>query len=139
MESIIKPKAPRLNNGWRLLPEVDKRFTIGYEGFAYRHIDSGILIISAVEVVVDKDSIERGPEYHISISKSNQQRCSSSEAGWVLNQLGLEGAEEDNHVPNGFVRNFWRPVAEKLIGIECACKESEPVMKLDKGDFVWRG
>lgn len=52
--------------------------------------------------------------------------------------IGLEGAEEDNHVPHGKVRNFWRPVAELLVGKECECKAEEPVIREDKGDFIWR-
>jgi hypothetical protein len=65
-------------------------------------------------------------------------RCDSNEAKWVLDQFGLEGAEEDNHVPFGIVRNFWRPVADKLVGIECQCKAEEPEIREDKGDFIWR-
>ena len=86
--------------------------------------------------------IDKGFEYHISISKPVRpgvtKRCDSNEARWVLSQFNLEGAEEDNHVPGGRVRNFWRPVANSLVGIECECKESEPAIIEDKGDFVWR-
>ena len=46
---------------------------------------------------------------------------------------------EDNHVPGGFVRNFWRPVADRFSGYECACVATEPAIVEDKGDFVWRG
>lgn len=31
------------------------------------------------------------------------------------------------------------PVAENLIGLQCAGKESEPAIIEDKGDYVWRG
>lgn len=48
------------------------------------------------------------------------------------------GWEEDNHVPYGIARNFWRPLAENLVGIECKCKEEEPAIVEDKGDYVWR-
>lgn len=102
----------------------------------WRH-PTGLFAISAVEVAVDKDGIDRGPEYHISISK-NGARCSSFEAKWVLSAFGLNGAEEDNHVPHGIARNFWRPVAERLIGLECACKKEEIAVREDKGDYVWR-
>jgi hypothetical protein len=51
----------------------------------------------------------------------------------------MQDSDEDNHVPGGFVRNFWKPVAEKLIGHVCPCKDNEPEMAENKGDFVWRG
>lgn len=57
----------------------------------------------------------------------------------VIRQFDMLGSEEDNHVPSGFVRNFFNPVAEHLIGIECPCKATEPTMVEDKGEFVWRG
>ena len=36
--------------------------------------------------------------------------------------FGVEGALEDNHVPGGLVRNFWRPVADHLEGRECSVR-----------------
>jgi hypothetical protein len=79
---------------------------------------------------------------HISISKQLPNgtggRCDSNEAKCVLVQFGLDGAEEDNHVPHGIVRNFWRPLADRLVGLECPCKENEPEIREDKGDIVWR-
>lgn len=93
-----------------------------------------LCVISAVEV----PDQEIGFEYHISISKNGRQRCDSNAAKWVLEQFGLDGWEEDNHVPYGMVRNFWRPVAENLVGMECKCKEEEPAIIEDKGDYVWR-
>lgn len=30
-------------------------------------------------------------------------------------------------------------VADKYVGHECECKKSEPAIKEDKGDFIWRG
>ena len=59
--------------------------------------------------------------------------------GFESNAFGMTDAEEDNHVPGGFVRNYWLSVAENLIGHECQCKTTEPAIKEDKGDFVWRG
>jgi hypothetical protein len=118
-----------------------QRYSFGYPARAFSHKD-GLFVISAVEVASDKDGIDRGFEYHVSISRPVSpgvtSRCSSNEAHWVLDQFGLEGAEEDNHVPHGRVRNFWRAVATPLIGMECACKEEEPAIREDNGDFVWR-
>lgn len=69
----------------------------------------------------------------------NQRRCTSAEASFVLHHFGLEDAREDNHVPSGMVRNFWRPVNDNLSGYECPCVDEEPAMREDKGDFIWRG
>lgn len=133
MLSIIKPKRPK-GTGWVSLGQGQ---IYGFESHHWRHHDSGLCVISAVEVASDPDDIDRGPEYHISISK-NGGRCTSQEAKWVIRQFDAEGAEEDNHVPHGVVRNFWLPVAHHLIGAECPCKSTEPEIREDKGDYVWR-
>jgi len=115
----------------------------GADGFPLRvfvHAESGIAVFSAVEVVNDSEG--KGPEYHVSISKAGpggtRVRCDSNDANWALAQLGVTGWDEDNHVPHGIVRNFWRTVAEPLIGKECSCKDTEPVIRENKGDFIWR-
>lgn len=134
--SVLRPKG----NGWREIP-CDKKFTMGYPSRAFFHAKSCLAVISAVEVASD-GKIDKGPEYHVSISKQTIRggsRCDSNEAKWVLDQFGMDGAEEDNHVPNGIVRNFWRPVAQHLVGLECECKADEPAITENKGDFVWRG
>lgn len=139
-KSIIAVLRPR-KTGWQEIT-MDQRFTLGYPARAYFHVRHQLAVISAVEVASDA-VIEKGPEYHLSISKQSPitgtHRCTSSEARWILDQFGLEGAEEDNHVPGGLVRNFWRPVADRLVGLECECKADEPAMIEDKGEFVWRG
>lgn len=133
IRSIVQTLHPN-GPGWTEVP-LDPRFTNGFPGRAYLH-DSGLFVISAVETMSDED---KGPGYHLSISQQpGPRRCSSSQARWVWRQFGLEGAEEDNHVPRGIVRNFWRPAALPLIGIECPCKAHEPAIVEDKGDFVWR-
>lgn len=135
--SVLRPKG----GGWVEIPGAN-RFTGGFPGRGYMHQARGLFVISAVEVAADKDGIDRGFEYHLSISRpispNVMARCSSDEARWVLDQFRLDGAEEDNHVPYGKVRNFWRAVASTLVGMECACKEEEPAIVEDKGDFVWR-
>lgn len=104
----------------------------------WRHPD-GFAVITSVEMA-EAEGIDSPLElhYHVSISGRNRTRVDSNDARWVLTQFGMEGAEEDNHVPYGFVRNFWRPVNDNRVGIECACKEDEPAIREDKGDFVWR-
>jgi hypothetical protein len=116
--------------------------TLGYEGECWFHRATCLFAISAVEVAAPEGGVSKGPEYHVSISLqtlAGPARCTSADAVFVLAAFDLLEAEEDNHVPNGLVRNFWRPVAEPLIGLECACKADEPAIVEDKGDFVWRG
>lgn len=137
---IISPLAPTKLLDWYPGVDIRKRMGSAYPVVLYDHAASLLRVLSAVEVAKDKDDIERGPEYHISISKFGHDgrpgMCSADEAKWVLEQFGLEGAEEDNHVPGGVVRNFWRPVADRFVGLDCACKETENVEIV--GDFVRR-
>lgn len=136
---IIKPLRPPAH--WRQWPTHAPLAREGYPCESWYYPERMIRVISAVEVAVDKDGSSNGPEYHISISRlegAQPARVNTFDAKWVLRQFGLEGAEEDNHVPHGIARNFWRPVAESLVGKECACKADEPAIVEDKGDFVWR-
>ena len=134
-ESIIKPKSPA-GPGWRKIdapaPELEK---MGYPYEIWAHDDNGLGVISAVEVASDEDL---GPECHISVSAFGN-RCSGSDALWVLQQFDMVDSDEDNHVPGGNVRNFWQPVNRDLVGHVCPCKETESAIKEDKGDYVWRG
>lgn len=130
---VLRPKG----DGWREVP-ANHQASLGYPLRAFIHDASGLAVLSAVEVMADEN---KGPEYHVSISKQDgprAARCDSNEAKWVLAQFRLDGTEEDNHVHSGVVRNFWRTVAEPLIGLECECKADEPTIREDKGDFVWR-
>jgi hypothetical protein len=138
MIPIIPVKRPKGQGWWQVhAPELSINKN-GYDYEIWQHKE-GFSVISAVEVAEEeKHSINVGPVYHISISKLHK-RCTSNEAKWVCKQFDMQDAEEDNHVPGGFVRNFWRPIAEKYIGYECPCKETEPAIKEDKGDFIWRG
>jgi hypothetical protein len=139
IRSIVAVLRPRLA-GWR---EVSTDgLPPGFTGpkRAFFHAASSLSVISAVEFI-DDGKVD-GPEYHISISRQHRtlgtRRCSSTEARWVLVQFGADGATEDNHVPGGLVRNFWRPVADPMVGRECLCVESENAIREDKGDYIWR-
>lgn len=138
IESVIKPKRPK-GTGWVEMEAPPSVLTLGYPAQAWFHREGQLKVISAVEVAHDPHDIEKGPEYHVSVSKYPGQRCSRNEARFVLKAFDMEHADEDNHVPNGIARNFWKPVAEKLIGHVCPCKDEEPAMIEDKGEFVWRG
>lgn len=141
--SVIQPKAPAESAGWaparHLLAMAHELDAMGYPWDAWVHYTNGLLVISAVEKPdPEPGELDAGPEYHLSISAMGH-RCSSADAMWALGQFGLTDAKEDNHVPSGRVRNFWRPVADPLSGFECPCQDSEPAMREDKGDFIWRG
>lgn len=142
VEAIIKPLRPKgAGKRWLAWPVPPSVAAMGYPAERWYFYEQMIQVISAVEVATDPGQIDKGPEYHISISRldgARPARVDSQTAKWVLKQFGLEGAEEDNHVQGGVVRNFWRTVAEPLIGLECPCKAEEPAIVEDKGDFVWR-
>jgi len=147
VRSVVQPLRP-LNQGrrdwFRDFAIANELIRAGYPVERWLHYATDIQVLSAVEVAVDKDGSSNGPEYHISASRAvyvpkfHAVRIDTNTAKWVLAEFGLDGAEEDNHVPNGVVRNFWRPVASGLIGKECRCKAEEVVIKENKGDFVWR-
>lgn len=145
-DPIIAPKRPVVA-GWTKMPPPPAWASLGYPAEAWYHPRAGIAVISAVEVAKDADDIDRGPEYHISMSLripdgspgGQGYRIPHQMAVEVLRHFDCEDAEEDNHVPGGIVRNFWRPVADRFVGMTCACKDSEPAMVEDKGDYVWRG
>lgn len=136
--SCLRPQA----SGWRErdIPPGSPIAAMGGVFRMFEHRSSGIIVFSAVEVA--SDSAADGPEYHLSISRQGRdgpQRVDSNDARWVLACFKLEGAKEDNHVPFGRVRNFWRPVAGDWVGVRCRCEDEEPAIREDKGDFVWRG
>lgn len=141
IDSVISPLVPKNPAEWVCLGDVRETIRSVYPAIAYQHPTYFLQVFSAVEVVNDpKERLPKGPEYHLSICRrvggARPTRCSAAEAAWVLEQFGLDGWEEDNHVPDGVVRNFWRPVAEPLIGIECECKDQENVVV--EGDFETR-
>ena len=140
MDSVIQPKRPVVQNWIRSRQWVCPRelAELGYPVLAWEHPSSGLFALSAVEVAHEPGKPALGPEYHLSVSM-NGQRCTAADALFALASFGLEDAKEDNHVPSGRVRNFWRPVADNLSGYECTCVADEPAIREDKGDFVWRG
>lgn len=145
--SIIQPLRPLVqgrNRWFRDFQIAEQLIKAGYPVERWLEYGSDIQVLTAVEVAKEKDGSTNGPEYHISVSRAvyvpmfHPVRIDTSTAKWVLAEFGLDGAEEDNHVPNGVVRNFWRPVASGLVGKECPCKAEEVVIRENKGDFIWR-
>jgi hypothetical protein len=136
--SIIQPKRPK-GPGWQQMNGDHLPMkAMGFPFEVWMHREHGLYAITAVEVAIDPGEPELGPEYHLSVSAMGN-RCSSAQAAWVLDQFDLTDAKEDNHVPSGNVRNYWRPVADNLSGYECPCQDQEPAMREDGGDYVWRG
>lgn len=136
--SAIAPKRPRAP-GWRRVPGCQLLVDAGWPYECWSHDGAGLGVISAVEVAAEHPgAAPLGPAFHLSVS-AHGARCSSGDALWVLAQFDLSDAKEDNHVPSGRVRNFWRYVADHLSGYECGCQDTEPAIAEDKGDFVWRG
>lgn len=96
-------------------------------GFKWEN-SMGVIAISSIHLIDGK------PQYHVSFSH----------AGWripfqwmeaLLRQWRAESFEEDNHVPNGQVRNFWKPFDPEAK--ECRCKDEEPPHE-EVGGYVWR-
>lgn len=139
IESIVKPKRPA-GPGWKRVHNPNDALldSMGYPHETWVHAGNCMFAISAVEVATDPGRPVLGPEYHLSISRQGE-RCTTADALWVLAQFDLLDAKEDNHVPSGRVRNYWRPVADHLSGYECPCTDEKPAVREDKGDFVWRG
>lgn len=137
--SLVRLPRPRRPE-WREVPDAQRLTNAPHPLRAYLFPPENIFVIIAVEYI--NDGKVDGPEYHLSISHpvspGVSRRCDRNAARWVLREFGLEGAKEDNHVPGGQVRNYWRPVADKLVGRECLCVEDEPAIVEDKGDFTWR-
>jgi hypothetical protein len=144
IESVIKVLRP-IRHGWMRQPAPPVLVREGYPIERWVTLNGQIQVLTAVEVATDKDGTSNGPEYHISVTRISMKagvvqvgRIDTTDAKWVLAEFGLDGAEEDNHVPGGMARNFWRPVASGLIGKECKCKAEEVVIRENKGDYVWR-
>lgn len=137
MRSIIVPKKPN-DQSWNYCGPADPEISMGFECHVWSHVSRGFLVLSAVEVAKDPDDIDKGPEYHISMSKHGG-RCTRNEARYITKAFGMSDATEDNHVPGGIVRNYWMPVNENIVGHQCPCVDNEPAMVEDKGDYIWRG
>jgi hypothetical protein len=116
----------------------------GYPLERWIEMGADLSILSGVEVVEEKGKERyREPEYHLSMVQMFYNpyrvgRVDTNIARWVLAQFGLDHATEDNHLPGGQARNFWRPVAGHLVGRECPCVATEVEIRENKGDYVWR-
>ena len=131
-EVIIKPKRPFNQDSWERL--ANPLLFTGVYAEAWKHKKQNLVVISAVEAPDERI----GAEYHITVSKGGSHRCTSNEGNFVKKQFGMTDSDEDNHGPMRLVRSYWLPVADEFKGEVCDCKETEPAINLDKGDFIWR-
>lgn len=92
----------------------------------------GMFVMSSVEFV------EGAWEYHVSVSlrgRNGPARALNDQVAVVLRDFGIEDADEDNHVPGGKARNFWKKVVGPTEA--CPCKATEEPHDEGHG-YVWR-
>ncbi len=143
--SVIQPLAPK-NVTWQEVPVEGPMAASKYPVRRWIQWPQslqdlvGISIMSAMEVVADEPGGEEFPQYHISVScfdnRGKSIRPSRDMAYEVLAAFGTDGFEVDNHVPNSTVWNFWRHVADPVIGKPCVCVKDETLVI--EGDYPWR-
>lgn len=144
-----KAKEPAPGRGWANFGDVtvEMRRKLGQTNVvhAMKFVRKDVLVFSAVE------KTNRGFEWHVSVSLASPviggsaRRAPRSVVRKVRRDFGLEQAEEDNHVPHGFVRNLWLTCDPDHRG-ECECvDEGPPIVEPfgepggDEGDdYEWR-
>ena len=104
--------------------------SVGSSGWRYGCIYA---ISTLVEAELPDGSGRRGPQWHISISRSGK-RPSAGDVRKALRSFGLVGAEEDNHHP-GVARHFWRPV-DPGARVDCECKTTEELI-VEPDGYRW--
>ena len=100
---------------------------------ASRWMRGRVLVLSALEDVEYPDGRGRGPQWHISISRSGR-RPSESDVRCALRSFRMVGTEEDNHHP-GVARHFWLPV-DRARRVDCECKVEDEVIREPDG-YTW--
>ncbi len=146
LELIVKPLRPS-GAGWVQWPWIAPP---GYEDLRPYAIERWynrgheVQVMSSIENVQPEANVEARHEYHLSVSgvkfgANRIYRVSDSRARWAMREFRFDEFFEDNHVPGGLVRNYWRPVADPLVGQVCVCVEREPTMREMQGDYIWRG
>lgn len=122
------PKRP-WRSVWRRLP--DAMGPSGELALRFHAARLGLLVVSSVDLAEFRGVVR--PQYHVSISSPSSvcgleltpRRPVDHECQAVLAEMGMRGAEEDNHEP-GLARHFWRlceAAPDEAMG--CECKETE--------------
>lgn len=147
MPALIQPFRP-LRGGWVRWPADWQNWRpqgrAPYVIERYYNRGEELQVMTAIERVDPEDGGEPRLEYHLSVSGVKYRaprpyRVSDSRGRFACKCFGFEGYTEDNHAPHGKVRNYWRPVEDRLQGIECPCLDTEPAMREMQGDYIWRG
>ena len=135
MEADVDRKRPAAGRPWTPT-EIGQNWTV------YRHDHTGAMVVSAVELVRDsagKDHLE----WHVSVSGPRASRAGTGLVDVVRRHFDMGDAIEDNHVPNGVVRNLWLRVNPDERG-DCECVgEREEVYPIpgvgeDGGEYLYR-
>lgn len=107
----------------------------------YDHALIPLRVLSSVDWVGETEG-GNGWEYHVSVSrrtKTFRQRVASDDVvKMALEAFGMTEAREDNHVPNGVVRNFWLPVDGRPPHCDCETTEAPHPMGDGTTSAVWR-
>lgn len=130
----VERRRPGPDRPWEVV-EVSELWT------RYRHAHTGAMVLSAVELAADTSGDHL--EWHVSVSGPKATRAGTGLMQVVRRDFGMEAAIEDNHVPNGVVRNLWLRVNPDTRG-PCDCEgEREEVYPIpgageDGGEYVYR-
>jgi hypothetical protein len=90
---------------------------------------TGVGVLSALEKTDTGDL-----EWHVSVSYRGKV-ATGEQVRFALAAFDMISAEEDNHVPHGYVRNFWLPVNPERRGAPCKCKDESPLFV--EGEYAY--
>lgn len=98
-------------------------------------VRGNLQVISSLQIMDMPDgSGERGPQWHVSVSRQGLRRASNADMERVRKAFKMQQAEEDNHQP-GVTRNLML-VCDPARRVTCECKETEEVIREPDG-FEW--
>lgn len=132
MPEIAELQPKPAARGWRYVGPWRDRQVLS--GSVYQR--GPVRVITALEEAEYPDgSRERGPQWHVSISRVGR-RPRRKDVARVLRGLGLARVrpEEDNHHP-GVARHFWLPVDPDR-RVDCECKLTEEI-HVEPDGYTW--
>jgi len=126
----LRRRAPR-SGEWELV-------AVWPGGTRWLNVSHRISVLSSVSNVDEPDP---GPQWHVSVALVDALGAPAvapdAAVKLVRENFDMLAAEEDNHVPNGRVRNLWLPIRTALVGVPCSCKAEEEPHE-GEGGYVWR-
>lgn len=125
------PRSPQpKGSGWRL-----QFCCTAYGDTIHRWTNGTIVACAARHAAVESHTSKLlVPSFCVSIS-DNGHRPSNDVIRSVLADFGLEGAEEDNHLP-GVARHFWLDEGRD-VQPECECKKTEETI-VEPDGYCWQ-